>query len=206
MRLFPVLVFLVATDTSGEWPIIKCWLLSNKLKKNFAEKAESKISRATHKECKLQRNADRRDWKACCQLTLHLVWAYGYLRCTGTSFSSRVFHQLVGFSTKSAQIKSWKFKWANSLRASSPIWASEASLASEGPREGFAARSRVLARLVPFAQIGELARRLFAHLNFQLQNLNFTSEFNILHSSFRVHVFGKRFYTCLLAFELNCFI
>ena len=40
--------------------------------------------------------------------------------------------------------------------------------ASEGPRKGFAARSRVLARLVSFAQIGELARRLFAHLNFQL--------------------------------------
>ena len=78
--------------------------------------------------------------------------------------------------------------------------------ASEGPRKGFAARSRVLARLVSLAQIGELARRLFAHLNFQLQNLNFTSEFNILHSSFRVHVFGKRFYTSLLAFELNCFI
>ena len=37
-----------------------------------------------------------------------------------------------------------------SLRASSPIWASEASLA----------RTRVLARLVLLAQIGELARRL----------------------------------------------
>ena len=146
MRLFPVLVFLVATDTSGEWPIIKCWLLSNKLKKNFAEKAESKISRATHKECKLQRNADRRDWKACCQLTLHLVWAYGYLRCTGTSFSSRVFHQLVGFSTKSAQIKSWKFKWANSLRASSPIWASEASLARTRERGAEGGLRRSLTR------------------------------------------------------------
>ena len=78
--------------------------------------------------------------------------------------------------------------------------------ASEGPRKGFAARSRVLARLASLAQIGELARRLIAHLNFQLQNLNFTAEFNILHSSFRVHVFGKRFYTCLLAFELNFFI
>ena len=32
--------------------------------------------------------------------------------------------------------------------------------ASEGPRKGFAARSRVLARLVSLAQIGELARRL----------------------------------------------
>ena len=58
------------------------------------------------------------------------------------------------------------------LRASSPIWASEASLArtsergAEDPR-GFAARSRVLARLVSLAQIGELARRLptFDELN-----------------------------------------
>ena len=84
-----------------------------------------------------------------------------------------------------------------SLRASSPIWASEASLArtreraakprgavlrlavlrlgevqmkictgwleallSPAPR-GFAARSRVLSRLASFAQIGELARRLY---------------------------------------------
>ena len=44
----------------------------------------------------------------------------------------------------------------SSLRASSPIWASEASLA----RERFAARSRVLARLVSLAQKGEPARRL----------------------------------------------
>ena len=42
-----------------------------------------------------------------------------------------------------------------SLRASSPIWASEASLARTCERA--APRSRVLARL---AQIGELARRL----------------------------------------------
>ena len=57
-----------------------------------------------------------------------------------------------------------------SLRASSPIWASEASLARTRLRgveerraypapRGFAARSRVLARLVSLAQIGELARR-----------------------------------------------
>ena len=38
----------------------------------------------------------------------------------------------------------------NSLRASSPIWASETSLA----------RTRVLAKLASLAQIGELARRL----------------------------------------------
>ena len=53
-----------------------------------------------------------------------------------------------------------------SLRASSPIWASEASLARTRERRGasaprsFAARSHVLARLVSLAQIGELARRL----------------------------------------------
>ena len=44
------------------------------------------------------------------------------------------------------------------------------------------------------------------HLNFQLQNLNATAEFNILHSSFRIHIVGKRFYTCRLAFELTFFI
>ena len=48
-----------------------------------------------------------------------------------------------------------------SLRASSPIWAREASLARTRERaakpRGAAPRSRVLARL---AQIGELARRL----------------------------------------------
>ena len=41
-----------------------------------------------------------------------------------------------------------------SLRASSPIWASETSLARTVPC------SRVLARLALLAQIGELARRL----------------------------------------------
>ena len=45
-----------------------------------------------------------------------------------------------------------------------------------------------------------------AHLNFQLQNLNLTAEFNILHSSLRVYIIGKRFYTCRLAFEFNFFI
>ena len=50
-----------------------------------------------------------------------------------------------------------------SLRASSPIWASEESRArtrERGAPRGFAARSRVLARLVSLAQIGEHARRL----------------------------------------------
>ena len=51
------------------------------------------------------------------------------------------------------QISGNECQTKSSLRASSPIWASEA------PR-GFAARSRVLARLVLLAQIGELARRL----------------------------------------------
>ena len=46
----------------------------------------------------------------------------------------------------------WEFC---SLRASSPIWASEASLGPSG-----LCRSRVLARLALLAQIGELARRL----------------------------------------------
>ena len=52
-----------------------------------------------------------------------------------------------------------------SLRASSPIWASEASLArtheqAAKPRGAEAPRSRVLARLASLAQTGELARRL----------------------------------------------
>ena len=50
---------------------------------------------------------------------------------------------------------------ADSLRASSPIWASEASLAKTRER---AAKPRgpslVLSRLASLAQIGELARRL----------------------------------------------
>ena len=53
-----------------------------------------------------------------------------------------------------------------SLRASSPIWASEASLArtrKEGPKGLFP--SRVLARLVSLAQMGEPARRLCMYLN-----------------------------------------
>ena len=53
----------------------------------------------------------------------------------------------------------------HSLRASSPIWASEASLArtrerATKPRGASAPRSRVLARLSSLAQTGELARRL----------------------------------------------
>ena len=55
----------------------------------------------------------------------------------------------------------------SSLRASSPIWASETSLARTREREAKprgaeekAPRSRVLARLASLAQIGELARKL----------------------------------------------
>ena len=49
----------------------------------------------------------------------------------------------------------------SSLRASSPIWASEVSALSRGlPLRGFAARSSVLARLASLARVGELARRL----------------------------------------------
>ena len=47
----------------------------------------------------------------------------------------------------------------DSLRASSPIWASETSLARTLERAA-KPRGRVLARLASLAQIGELARRL----------------------------------------------
>ena len=50
-------------------------------------------------------------------------------------------------------------EWRHSLRASSPIWASEASFARTRERPP---RSRVLARLISLTQIGELARRLVA--------------------------------------------
>ena len=49
-----------------------------------------------------------------------------------------------------------------SLRASSPIWASEASLARTRERA-----ARVLARLTSLAQIGELARRLISHMKYR---------------------------------------
>ena len=47
-----------------------------------------------------------------------------------------------------------------SLRASSPIWAREASLARTGERAAKPRGARVLARLTSLTQIGELARRL----------------------------------------------
>ena len=52
------------------------------------------------------------------------------------------------------------FKGIINLRASSPIWSSEASLARTRERAAKPPRSRVLARLASLAQIGELARRL----------------------------------------------
>ena len=45
-------------------------------------------------------------------------------------------------------------RYVSSLRVSSPIWASETSLA----------RTRVLPRLASLAQIGELARRLICQM------------------------------------------
>ena len=69
------------------------------------------------------------------------------------------------------------------LRASSPIWATEASLARTRDRgafysapRGLAARSRVLARLVSLAQIGELVCRLEPTLRI------FCKEVSILNS------------------------
>ena len=52
----------------------------------------------------------------------------------------------------------WWVNFLRSLRASSPIWASETSLARTGER---AAKPRG-ARLASLAQIGELDRRLFS--------------------------------------------
>ena len=60
--------------------------------------------------------------------------------------------------------KLWQCRSQFSLRASSPIWASEASLA--------APRSRVVARLALLAQIGELARRLEPVTPWDLQVLS----------------------------------
>ena len=53
------------------------------------------------------------------------------------------------------------WKRLNSLRASSPIWASEVSRKRASERRSREApRSRILARLTSLAQIGELTRRL----------------------------------------------
>ena len=63
------------------------------------------------------------------------------------------------------------FFWISriSRRASSPIWASEASLARTQERAAKPRgdpRSRLLARLTSLAQIGDLARRLISHMKY----------------------------------------
>ena len=41
---------------------------------------------------------------------------------------------------------------------------------------------------------------------FSTSTLEFTAKFYTLNSSFQIHIIGKRFYICLLAFELNFFM
>ena len=53
------------------------------------------------------------------------------------------------------QLCSFEITPLPSLRASSPIWASLARMRERGAPRGFAARSRVLARLASLAQIGD---------------------------------------------------
>ena len=67
---------------------------------------------------------------------------------------------------------------AFSLRARSPIWASETSLARTRERAAkprSAPRSRVLARLTSLAHIGELARRLGRLFQAKQDNVDFFS-------------------------------
>ena len=82
----------------------------------------------------------------------------------GKSEVKRQRHELPGtFSFKADFSSSYCRLNLNSLRTSSPIWASEASLARTRERAAKprgAPRSRVLARLTSPTQIGELARRL----------------------------------------------
>ena len=80
----------------------------------------------------------------------------------------------------------------DSLRASSPIWASEASLARTRERAAKprgAPRSRVVARLTSLTQIGELARRLLVSENGKVQ----TSWFCMLHEFLCVRALAKPF-------------
>ena len=85
-------------------------------------------------------------------------------RMPGKSEVKRQRHELPGrFSFKADFSSSYCRLNLNSLRTSSPIWASEASLARTRERAAKprgAPRSRVLARLTSPTQIGELARRL----------------------------------------------
>ena len=89
-----------------------------------------------------------------------------------------------------------------SLRASSPIWASETSLARTRERASGEVRgARVLARLASLAQIGELARRLdiFMIWTRSVQDLNtFTSFLNEIHPTIkftRDYSFTSRYQT-----------
>ena len=83
-------------------------------------------------------------------------------------FPAAIFVLLKGASIHGASIQSFIklgktfFQISRiSLRASSPIWASEASLARTRERA-----ARVLARLTSLAQIGELACRLILHMKY----------------------------------------
>ena len=93
--------------------------------------------------------------------SLNLSSHHLYSKNKGTHLFIRLY---LGIETVSCRLLATDSKDGHSLRASSQIWASEASLAktheqAAKPRgaEAEAPRSRVLARL---AQIGELARRL----------------------------------------------
>ena len=85
-----------------------------------------------------------------------LIWKWSF-------YSQKVLHLASFWKWEILELGNGLFGY--SLRASSPIWASEANLAKtrEGGASaphGFAARLRVLARPVSLAQTGELARRL----------------------------------------------
>ena len=78
-----------------------------------------------------------------------------------------------------------RFQNFSSLRASSPIWASEASLVRTRERGA----ARVLARPVSLAQTGELARRLkfFQKLAASaLANFVFAASFSLLQRHHRL--------------------
>ena len=85
---------------------------------------------------------------------------------------------------------------SSSLRASSPFWASEASLARTCERAAkprgaeerpSAPRSRVLARLTLLAQIGELARRL----HILLAHPSYLPRFPLFHPTLRASTYGE---------------
>ena len=85
---------------------------------------------------------------------------------------------------------------SSGLRASSPIWASEASLARTCERAAkprgaeerpSAPRLRVLARLTLLAQIGELARRL----HILLAHPSYLPRFPLFHPTLRASTYGE---------------